>query len=241
MLNQSDFLTAVRMDLGLYGLSLPFEDANSVIMETIRLKTLPTFSTFVPYRTTQDIKFNDLVSVKTNYEESIYELPDSFGGLRLLSVLSVKPKNTLIGNGYFSPMFGESYDTYDALLMTQANANLYSAAAPPFIFKYEYPNLLYIYNMNSMATEVRVELALQHSDNLATITNTSWESFYELAIIDIKQFMYNTLKHYRDMQTAYGNITLKIDDWENAANERKELIERWRGVYHLDLPAFVVI
>lgn len=241
MLNQSDFLTSVKMDLGIYGLSLPFEDVNQIIMETIRLKTIPTFSQFIPDKLRVDLDINAMTVIKANYEESIYELPDVFGDRRIIGVLNIRPRNKLLGSTFLSPMQIDSVDIYNSFMMSQANADLYSAVAPPFTFKFEQPNVLYLYNMNTIATEITVDIMLEHMPNLSTIKNTTWESFNELALIDIKKMLFNSMKHYREMQSAYGNINLRIDDWENADNERKELIEKWRGIYHLDLPSFMIV
>lgn len=240
MMNQSDFLTSIKMDLGIYGLSLPFEDENKAIMDMIRLRTLNTFSTFFPFVYTADFNIMDMVEIKNTYEEAIYELPDIFGDRKIMSIRKIDPRNRALGNGYVSPMYGESYDLMGAMMMTQANANNYSYLSPPFSFKFEQPNVIRFYNLNSMATDLRIEINLQHADNFATIPNTSWESFYELALLDVKRFLYGALKHYADLQTAYGNISLKIDEWSNAEAERKELVAQWRTVYHLEADPIIV-
>ena len=127
------------------------------------------------------------------------------------------------------------------MMMTQANANLASVAAPPITFKFEPPNVLYLYNVATAYGKMDLELALMHSDNLSTITQTSWESFYELALLDIKRFLFGMMKHYTDLQTAYGSFNLKIDDWSNAESERKEWIDRAREGYHLEVePLFII-
>ncbi|MMZ42310.1 hypothetical protein D1872_38310 [compost metagenome] len=241
MLNQSEFLTSIKMDLGLYGLTLPFEDVNDTIMQTIRLKTIPTFSIFIPEKMRLDMDLATMKKIKNNYEESIYQLPDVFGDRKIISIINVEQRNNLLGSTFEGPLYNGGIDLYHAALMGQANMNLFSTIAPPFTFRFEQPNKLYLYNTNTMTNNVTIDFALEHMPNLSTIKNTTWESFMELAVIDVKKFMYNTLKHYKDIQSAFGTITLKIDDWENADSERKELIERWKDVYHLDLPAYVIV
>ena len=86
-----------------------------------------------------------------------------------------------------------------------------------------------------------IEFNLQHADNLSTVKKTMYDSFYELAILDIKNFLFGALKHFRNIQTAYGTITLDIDDWASSANDRKDLLEKWRDVFHLEQqPLFVI-
>lgn len=241
MMNVSQLLTSLKMDLGIYGIALPFEDEDKVIFETLKLKTIKTFSQFSPYILRTNLNLEEMVCLQSNYQESVYELPNVFGDRRLLGLRKITPRNKLLGNGYVNPMFDDTFDAYMSLMTAQSNANLYSIATPSFTFRFQHPNLLYLFNTSSMANEIVVEFMLEHTENLATIPNTSWESFYELALIDMKKFMFNTVKHYRELQTAYGNINLKIDDWENADSDRKELIEKWRDVYHLDMEQFVIV
>lgn len=242
MMNTSELMTAIKMDLGIYGLSLPIVDENKAFMEVIKLRTIKTFSQYVPYVLRVELDLDDLKPAgEINYQESTYELPNIFGDRRLLGIRKITPRNKLMGSNYVNPMFDDTYDSYLGLMQAQANANLFSMASPSFSFRFQHPNIIRLFNTSSLATQLVFEFQLEHSENLATIPNSSWESFYELAIIDIKQMLYGILKHYNDLQTALGTVSLKIDDWANAASERKELIERWKDVFHLDSDQFVII
>lgn len=241
MMNLSELLTSIKMDLGIYGLSLPFENENKILHDVLKLRTITTFSQFQPHIVKIPLKLNDMNCISSNYQESIYQIPDVFGDRRIMYIRRVEPRNKLLGSGYISPIFDGSIDIYNTIMSAQANADLLSAITPPFTFKFVGPNMLHLFNMTSMATELYVEFALEHADNFSTIPNTTWESFYELALLDIKRFLYGAMKHYTEIQTAYGNINLKIDDWANAEQERKDLLERWRDVYHLDVDQFIVV
>ena len=50
----------------------------------------------------------------------------------------------------------------------------------------------------------------------------------------VKVFLYNNLKLYDEIPTAFGNIKLKIEDYNGADNERTQLLERWRDTFHVD-------
>jgi hypothetical protein len=241
MMNLSELFTSLKMDLGIYGISLPFEDENKVLHQTLKLKTIKTFSQFYPQILRLDMDLDDLVCLKSHYNESIYQLPDVFGDRQVMYVRKIEQKNKLLGNGYVNPVLDDSLDMYNSLMLGQAAANLTSAATPPFTFKFLAPNLLYLYNMSTMAGQLTIEFGLEHFDNLMSVPATSWESFYELALLDIKHFLYGVLKHYDEIETAHGRINLKIDDWANAQSERKDLIEKWRDVYHLDTEQFFII
>lgn len=242
-MNVSQLLTSIKMDLGIYGLRLPFDDPDATLMEVIKLKTIKTFSVYLPQVKLLRIDLKkDLECIKTDYTESIYIIPDLFAGREIMYIRNLMPRNKLItGNGYLSPMFDGSIDTFNSLMMVQANANLASIAAPPITFKFETPNKLYIYNVASSYGIVEIEFAVEHAENLSTIPTTAWESFYELALLDVKRFLYNTLKHYNELQTAYGTINLRIDEWSNAEDNRKDLIERMKDVYHLETEQLFII
>ena len=241
-MNISELLTSVKMDLGIYGLRLPFENGDQALMDVINLKTIKTFSTFYPHVVTKSVDLTkDLKCEKEEYTESIYILPDLFAGREIMYIRTINMKSKLLGNGFISPTFDGSIETYNMLMLTQANANLASVAAPPITFKFQKPNRLYLYNVATAYGMVDIEFGIEHAANLSTIPMTAWDSFYELALLDIKRFLYNVLKHYTELQTAYGNINLKIDEWSSAESDRKDLIERWRDVYHLDTESLFII
>lgn len=243
-MNASELLTRLKMDLGIYALSLPFEDPDKAIMEVIQNVTLKTFSSFHPQRVqlTFDLNKNELEPVEQAYNQSCFLIPDDlFGDREIYMIMDVKPRSKLLGNGFMSPYFDGSVDTYNTLMMTAANANLTSIAAPPITFKYEAPNKLYIYNLATYYGVIDVIFGVEHTKNLMSIPPTAVESFYELALIDVKRMLYGAMKHYNEIQSAYGTVSLRIDDWQNAESERKDLIERWRDVYHLDFEQFYII
>lgn len=241
MMNLSELITSIKMDLGIYGLALPFENPDQTLYDVIKLKSIKTFSPYQPHVMQLTLDLTTMKCLKCQYNESIYEIPKIFGDRRLLYVRKVNARNKLLGNGYVNPTYDDSIDNFNTLMMTQANANLVSVAAPPITFKYQKPNLLYLYNMATMYGEVDVEVALEHMANLASIDDMAFESFYDLASLDIKMFLYNTLKHYTEIQTAYGTISLKIDDWASAESDRKDLLNGWKDLYHLDTEQFFII
>lgn len=242
-MNTSQLLTSIKMDLGIYGLRLPFDNPDKAMMDVIKLKTIKTFSAFYPQILTVDINLNkDVECIKQEYTESVYSLPhDLFGEREIMYIRNIQLKNKLLGNGFISPVFDGTIDTYNMMMMTQANANLASVAAPAITFKFEPPNIMRLYNVATAYGELTVEFGVEHAENLSTIPQTAWESFYELALLDIKRFLYNTMKHYNELQTAYGTVNLRIDDWSNAESDRKEVIERMKDTYHLEVEQFFII
>jgi hypothetical protein len=240
-INMSKLITRIKKDLGIYGLVLPLKNGDNDIAETIKDTTRPTFSRFFPDDPKITLKLSELEIIKNQYQESIYIIPDIFGKRDIISIKKVSPRSLLLSGGYYAPYIDSSPELYYGMMMAQANADLISAAAPPFTFKFKEPNQLWLYNITTMYGELDIEFNVVHADNLSTVKTSTYETFYELAVIDIKNFLYGALKHYKNIQTAYGTITLEIDDWANAPNDRKDLVERWRDVYTLEQEQIYVI
>ena len=47
-------------------------------------------------------------------------------------------------------------------------------------------------------------------------------------------YLWNHLRYFTTIQTAYGQMELKVDSWENAESERADLLREWDENYHLD-------
>ena len=242
----SDVLTSIKMDLGIYGLSLPV-DLEKGMMQVLRLKTLPTFSVFVPYRFEfkLDPKQMEQLNIGTpTYQYSGIRLPveKMFPEQRLLHVLDVKPLTNVAGSGYATPIFNGDVNIYNGLMLAQTHADLLSIACPHFTWKFKDPDELYLYNYSSiLGGEMIITLGLEHKENLVTIKPTTLHSFMELATLDIKAFLYRTIQHYDELASAFATITLKIDDWKDAPSKRDDLIDNWKNIYHLDFPSFIII
>ena len=241
MINLSHLLTRIKIDLGVYGLVLPFENPDKELSNVIRDITLPTFSNFFPDLRREAIELKELEAVKELYQESIYVIPDIFGKREILSIRRVNPRSLLLSGGYYAPYIDSTPELYMGMMMAQANADLISAAAPPFTFKFVAPNLLYLYNITTMYGILDIDFNLSHAENLSSVKKSMYDTFYKLAVLDAKNFLYGALKHYKNIQTAYGTITLDIDDWASAASDREDLIERFRDVFHLEMDALYIV
>ena len=113
-LNSSQLLTSIKMDLGIYGLRLPFDDPDKAMLEVIKLKTLKTFSTYLPQVKTVSVDLaKELECIKEEYTESIYIIPDLFAGREIMYIRNVTMKSKLLGNGFISPTFDGSIETYN--------------------------------------------------------------------------------------------------------------------------------
>ena len=236
-MNMSELITSIKMDLGIYTIALPFENANQVLEDVIKIKTIKTFSIYQPTYQTFMFNLSDLSCIRKTDGCSTYILPDIFKTRELLFVRNIEYAET---NFIAADVYGVNTRigslTHQNML-ANANSKLVSALIPKVTFHYRHPREVDLYNvMNSNV--LRFELAFKHDDNLGSIPETCWESFSKLATLDIKKFLYNTLKHYDQIDTAYGTINLKMDDWSSAEADREQLLEQWADIYHIDITAF---
>jgi hypothetical protein len=233
-MNLSSIVTRIKLKLGLVNLAMPFDDIDNIITTIIQDITLPVFSLYFPDKDTLHMNLKDLELLERT---AIYEkvlLPD-FKTRKLIYVFDVKYNyDNLSGVGYYGggvPLLEGSM--FRQMILANAGANLMNAMIPKMSFKFEPPRVLYVYNAWSSST-LQFDLGFEHDKSLASIPETAREEFLKLAMLDVKENIYPTLKQYTEINTALGNINLKLDDWSDADNSRRDLLDKWDDVYHLE-------
>lgn len=239
-MNMSKVVSSIKMSLGLYGITLPFKDpitgqttpTENVIMDVIKTITIPEFSQFVPWMRTGDISVNSLKLV--DREKNIYMLPAFLTLTPVMYVASVKLpyQNTRGTYGDIAPAYGinrsaQGVATSMAYMMVAGQMR----AEPTFDYLGENKIRLYGYPKTVLSFTV----ACEHEPNGETIDAGCYDSFMKLATFDMKVFLYNNLKLYDGIPTAFGNINLKIEEFQGADAEREAFLEQCRDTYHLDM------
>lgn len=241
MINISKLISSIKLDLGLMTMATPFENLDELLREIIVIRTLPVFNELSPNTVPLQIDTNELEVVERRPESTVYLLPDVFGDMEIMMITGMEPT-------YDDKRYSESYNSsifsygmnpcicgYQELMLAQAQANLLSAASKGITFNFIAPNMLEIFTGYAMGNTFRLTVALSHAENLSTIPSTSYSSFLKLATLDVKVYLYNTLIHYENLQTAYGQLSLNIDRYSSAEDDRRALLEKWESTYHLDL------
>lgn len=241
MINISKLISSIKMDLGLMAMATPFENLDELIREIIVIRSLPVFDELYPYIVPLQIDTNELEMIERKAESTVYLLPNVFGDAEIMMITHMEPiydedrysrdyNTSLFSYGVTPCLYG-----YQELMLAQAQANMLSAAAKGPTFKFIPPNMVEIFSGYSMGNTFRLSIAISHSENLSTLPATCYGSFLKLATLDVKVYLYNTLIHYDNLSTAYGQLSLNIDRWSNAEDDRRTLIEKWEQTYHLDL------
>lgn len=232
-MNLSTVITRLKLKLGLLAISTPIENLDETIETILKEITIPVFSLYLPFKEKIVLKTCDLELMEKTAEYEKYLLPD-FKTRKLLYVIDVYYDSSMLsGLGSYGAMPMLQGDMISQLLMSNAAKNVGNLFVPKMTFYYEHPRTLYLYNMYS-SSKIVMELGFEHDKSLASIPETASESFMELALLDLKDNLYPTIKQYTDIQTAVGNISFKMDNWENAESDRKELLSRWDDMYHMD-------
>lgn len=210
---------------------MPLPVTNQQMMDHFQRSVLNVFSQFYPRQ--EVIRFGEEARVPMDannsayrrYRLPMYRFPTSI----CLGVSSVEPLSNI---GYpdsygMVPFLGSP----DTLLMAMADirmlASMGAASSHSLTSRFTKPDVLDLYGGYSSCSYEAI-LLLSHDMSLSTIPDTAFEAFYELALLDTKAYFYSKLKRKDGLDTGVGNIQLKIDDWSNAAQERKELLNTWK-------------
>lgn len=81
-------------------------------------------------------------------------------------------------------------------------------------------------NMNMMIPDFTIYILIKHNPTLTTISPTMMEIFEDLCQADVSLYLYNQLKHYDGLETAYATLDLKLDDLRDWASKRESIIEK---------------
>lgn len=232
--NLSSAITRIKLKLGLNAIVTPFPELNNVIKEIITTITIPVFSQYCPQKETVPINTKDLRIAHKGQNMTEYFLPN--WKKECLEITDVRYSETEVaGLGFYTghfPLFENGL--MGAYMLSNVTSQLMQQMIPKFTFKYiKKGHRLQLYNAY-YNSEMYLDINFVHDTSLASIPPTAVESFMQLALLDVKENLYPTLKAFNQIESAYGRIDLKIDNWENAEQERKELIDKWDDVYHLD-------
>ena len=137
---------------------------------------------------------------------------------------------TGLGSGYWG---GSESPTYYMQGMSQMVGIAQVGQAMEFYRKplkarFKSPNIIEFdpRGMHTDGVDFELRIKVGHARNLSTIDEPHYYIFKKLAIYDIKEFLWNTeLKGLDGLSNGYDNISLKIDDWAEAANQRDEYIK----------------
>lgn len=237
-MNMSDVVSHIILMNGLYNISLPFnEPTENVIQNVIKTSTIKVFSQFAPQKKEHTARRDQLKSV--DKATHVYLLPGILTTTPVMYVIDISPEYNPPGRGFYQGI-GSYYGIPEALRMTSVASSyamaIGQARAEPS-FEYLGHNKVRLYSFSNMPLTIKV--ACEHDVNGETIPDSYYSSFLKLAELDTKVFLYNTLKLYDGMASAFGTINLKIDELQSAIQDRETYLEEIRSTFHLDMVEWI--
>lgn len=230
------------------------------MMTIIREETLPSLDVLHPMIIKKNFSTSDLIPVEVNSESvfdpqvpnrmmlddrySKYRIPlELTDGHEILTVKSCVPVSSNCGpmmygyNGYNLPWnnnFGRSTsgDLYGSVLLSQVNyadRQLIGEVSRNFRFYFFPPNILMITNYTG---PLNASFCVKNDENLISLDDMTYEGVKRLFILDLKKSIYNEFGNYTEIDTPYGTLDLKIQEWSNAEQERNELYDNFKSTAH---------
>jgi hypothetical protein len=158
----------------------------------------------------------------------IYQIPDIFppdSDRFIVGIQSLDPYNDMRYQALSSTY--ETIESYQALAVAQGAANLASVIEPPVITEFIPPNRFRLSTGYYYRDRVILTLEISYSGELFDIPHKYRKAFSKLALLDVQQFLYETLKFEDSTPTALAEMQMFINRWENVSQERNELLTEW--------------
>lgn len=238
-MNLSRAISAIIMQEGLYNITLPFVDeatkktkpTEQVIHEVLSTITIPEYSEFCPDIVIGTCHVKDMKVI--DEKRGIYLLPAYLTYKPVKSIIDVHlPYQNNRGTyGDIAPAYGINRSV-QGVATSLMYMNLAGQMRAEPTFDYLGQNKVRLFGWPKCILEF--ELACEHDSNGESIPDSCYDSFMELATLDVQNFLYNTLKYYDEIPTAFGSIKLNISEWQGASDKRKALLDDWRDKFHVD-------
>lgn len=239
-MNISEVVTTLKTQNSLYGVTLPFVDevtkepipTENIIAGVLTKVTVPMYSQFVPWKREGDISVQQLKCI--DERKGIYMLPAFLTMTPVMYTIDVRlpDTNTRGTFGDIAPAYGIARSV-QGVVTGQAYMMLVGLMRHEPTFHDLGYNKIQL--LGYPKTVLTFEVACRHLPNLESIEEGCYDSFMQLANLDLQEFLYNSLKKFKTIPSAHGQYEIDISDWQGAAGEKKELLERWRDVYHVDM------
>lgn len=214
----SSLLRHIHRKLGTSHFEIPIDEEE--IIDIIQQESLYTYSKFYPHFVRTTISIDDLIEHRTS--SSMYRIPNPTS----LQIIGISRR---IDNGRIG-LYNNVFPAVSVMdpITTQAAMDLISGSVVPKTFRYEPPDKIELFPRRLFMEKEMIEIKCIHKPDLSTITVNMKDEFFELCLLDVKDSIWQILKRKTDINSPFGTINLKIDDYAEAENQKKELLERWR-------------
>ena len=247
----TELLNKIEHRLGSDVIGLPPElGKDQWARKVITKETLDTFSRFFPHKMPYVLGPENK---KNNYwliDETICNNVKILGALDIdWKLWSAHFPGLLYGgvNSYDMMTSGIDFETAVDVQMMADHVSMFTNG---IYVRYVPPNKIFldIVISSSFLTNfqrIPINLAVKHADNLKTIEPTKFEIFEDLALADVATYLYEKLKMYDQMETAFTTSDLKLASLEDKARRRPEIVDMLRNSYvsaaNNSMPVFLTV
>ena len=244
--DKAHLIKLLKQNSGVYSIRLPLTD-EQIYQDIIVDLTLETYSSFYPKLYVLPANLNQLRvpaarESTTEAVSDIYELPNLSPlseGNRIHSIAKIIPFNAM---GYESATYAyQTIDAFQALAVAQGIANLSSLIEPPMFFEFLGGRRFRLNNGTYYRSHVIIYVEMSYNPELYDIPPGQRIAFSELAELDFRRTMYNNLKYWNELRTAAAEYNLRIDDWQNAEDQRNELLDHWTETFHEERTGILIM
>ena len=233
-------LNKLENRLGLKPLNLPEEVSKDSWAEIITTDTLVTFSRYFPRQFNYEVIPNRHPKKDGWFilDEDIISPDTKILGIRDLSWADFSQDSLTyqqnMGLGVYDYLAG-SYGIED-IGLAQMRADHMSLFNNGIYIEFEPPNRFKLVgttnaDLSRSVGRFHILILLEHRSDLTTISPTQMETFEALAQADVASYIYRFLVHYDGVDTVYAQIELKLQELENEAAKRDNVIDAIKEGY----------
>lgn len=230
-------LSKAKRRLGISMFKLPFDD--NELLDIMYEDTIPTFSKFFPRYLTFPVDLNQCKPAKYRVADKAkyfgtraYHIDFSQFGSEIVPIdiedIDYYHNDQSDFIAYENELHGQT--PYELVTNSFGRATLAASLNVEPIHRFEAPDIL-IFDEKGFGQvygdKIFLTCLVLHAKDLSTINISYIDYFTKLYMIDLQINLYAVLKFVDKIDTTFGEIDLKIDDWANAEDKRKELEEDW--------------
>ena len=138
-----------------------------------------------------------------------------------------------VGTYYYPSGLGCPEATFEMVMGLQMMADFASLYNRGIYIDFQYPNrfcLKGLGNTNYDLGSFVVVLLVEHR-SINTISPTMMSTFESLAVADVARYLYMNLRYYDNLETAFLNVDIKLNELNDEANKRDNVIEDLKNSY----------
>lgn len=187
----------------------------------------------VGYRIPIDItRGQRIMGIKHCYPTSSSKITDDN------TVIHSRNYMTGLWSGAYPNKYGRtsSANLYESVLSANimyADMQLLGQLKESPVTRFEAPNIIWITKSYENCGSLDITFRLENDDNLISIPDSAFEAVKRLFILDLKSSIYSEYGILSTLETPYGTIDLKIEDWSGCSDQRSELYDTYMSTAHL--------